>query len=107
MKCKIYKTAQKQLMEIWRYTNKNWGKEQADKYIFELHNAIEKISSSPEAWKKITYEDIRNVFYFKYKKHFVFIKILSSQSIGIISILHEKMNLPERLKDGYWPNNDI
>jgi len=57
MKYKIYKPARKQLMEIWRYTMKNWGEEQANKYIMELHKAIEKVCLSHESWKKIDYEN--------------------------------------------------
>lgn len=98
MNYKIYRKTYAQLIKIWHYTCEKWGEEQANKYIHELYNAIEKISSTPELWKKIKRDNIKNVFYYRHQKHFIFFKILSKESIGIISILHERMHLPEQLK---------
>ncbi len=64
-----------------------------------LYESIKKISLTPELWKKIEHEKIKNVFYHKYKKHYIFFKSISCKSIGIISILHERMNIPEKLKE--------
>jgi len=99
MKYKIYKKAESQIIKIWQYTEEKWGEEQANKYVQELYESFKKISSKPELCKKIEQGKIINVFYFKYKNHFVFFRNLSDQSIGIITILHEKMNIPERLKE--------
>lgn len=98
MKFKLYKTARSQLIKIWQYTEEKWGEQQANKYIRELYEAIEKISSSPELWRKIEHEKFDKIFYHRHKKHFIFFRTLSHKSIGVISILHEKMNIPEKLK---------
>lgn len=101
MKYIIYKPAQLQLINIWNYTEKQWVEEQADKYIKNLRKTFQEISLKPELWKKLEYKKLDNVFYFKYEKHFIFFKMFSNKSIGIISILHERMNLPERLMDDF------
>jgi toxin ParE1/3/4 len=109
MQYKIYTAAKKQLVEIWQYTEAKWGEEQANNYISGIYSSIVKISSSPELWRLVKNDKIKNVFYCRYGKHFIFFRSLSDKSVGIISILHERMNLPERLKHDYnkakIPNN--
>ena len=49
--------AQTDLDEIWDYTERNWGKEQAEAYIRLIGAAIKAIASSPERGKAC--DDIR------------------------------------------------
>jgi len=37
---KIFQTAKERLLEIWDYTERTWGEEQADKYVRDLVEAI-------------------------------------------------------------------
>jgi toxin ParE1/3/4 len=101
MKYKILSGAKKQLIKIWLYTEEKWGEEQANLYINGLYCSLEEMALSPKLWKKINYEKMNNVYYHRYKKHFIFFRLLNTNSIGVISILHEKMNLPERLKEDF------
>jgi len=56
MKYKIYKNAQTQLIKIWQFTEKNWGEDQANNYIYGFYQDIEKIYSTPESWKRIEHD---------------------------------------------------
>ncbi len=40
-------------------------------------------------------------FYFRYEKHFVYWKNLSSGVVGIVTILHERMHQIERFKEDF------
>jgi toxin ParE1/3/4 len=97
MKYKIYKTAREQIIKIWRYTEEKWGEKQANKYIRELYESLREKSLEPQLWRIVNYKNITGVFYYKYKKHFVFFRKLSNDSVGVINILHERVSIPERL----------
>ncbi len=45
MPTKIFPHAQKRLVEVWLYTEENWGVDQADRYIYGLHAAFEKTAA--------------------------------------------------------------
>jgi plasmid stabilization system protein ParE len=40
MKHKIFQTALNAIIEIWHYTDKHWGDDQADKYIRAYGDAL-------------------------------------------------------------------
>ena len=54
MKYSLFRTADFQQEEIWRYTYQLWGKEQADRYIAELHNAISEATKNRYLWRKLS-----------------------------------------------------
>ncbi len=39
--------------------------------------------------------------FFRYKKHFVYWKYLSSGDVGIVTVLHERMHQIERFKEDF------
>ena len=43
-------------------------------------------------------EVLPGVFFFRHQHHYVFFRELSKGTLGVISILHENMDLPSRLK---------
>ena len=53
MRHKIYPVARRRIIEIWHYTDKTWGEEQADKYVRGLYEAIEKAAINKYMWRKI------------------------------------------------------
>lgn len=96
---KLYAKARKQLMQIWTYSYKNWGEKQADDYLEGLYKRFENLQTDKHLWRHLNhpcFEDV-SVFYCRHEKHFIFFKELSSGTVGIISILHERMNLPDHL----------
>ncbi|MDF1812377.1 MAG: type II toxin-antitoxin system RelE/ParE family toxin [Verrucomicrobiales bacterium] len=103
---KILPAARERLIEIWEYTEKEWGDEQADVYITGLFDRLDKITQTPHLWKPVEHSDLRGVFFAKYEHHFVFFRKLSDTSLGVITILHESMNLPDRLDDDVTRNDE-
>ena len=41
------------------------------------------------------------VFFFRHQHHYVFFRELSKGSLGVISILHENMDIPSRLREDF------
>ena len=86
------------------YSFKYWGEVQAEKYITELHVHIQYLADKMLPWPKlpnslIVPPDLNIAVYFShYGKHFLFFRELTF-GIGIVSILHESMDLPARLHE--------
>jgi toxin ParE1/3/4 len=93
MNYKLSVRAEIDLIEIWEYTFENWSAEKANLYIEILFSSINNICRNPKIGKN--YDYIRNDYFaLKVKSHIIFFKILDDKSIGIMRILHEKMDLP-------------
>lgn len=99
MKYKISKEVLKDLENIWLYTFENWSVGQADRYYGLLIDEIEYLSENPQSGKD--YGHIREGYLrSQVKSHFIFYKInLNAGVIEIIRILHQRMDIEERLND--------
>jgi toxin ParE1/3/4 len=95
----IYLPARRQLIDIWHYTNQNWGLRQADQYLQGLASAINHIAGHRNLWKKIPHHQIPGIFFISHQHHFIFFRCLSGNRIGIISILHNRQDIPNRLRE--------
>jgi len=103
MKYRFYPAADAAQDSIWIYTKETWGEDQAEKYIVGLHQHLAKLADDRNLWLRLPKElvvpsDLEIEAYFsKYKHHYTFFRELSNGVIGIMSILHEKMDIPVRL----------
>jgi plasmid stabilization system protein ParE len=90
--------------QIWRYTVETWGRRQAEKYIRGLHAFLAKLAETRALWRPLPRSlvvpaDLKlDAWFARYEHHYVFFRELP-EGIGIISILHERMDLPVRLAD--------
>lgn len=84
------------LNKIWKYTIENWSEEQADKYYNLLLESCQDIANNPELGKN--YMGIRNeLFGLKSNRHIIFYRIFKDKPIEITRILHERMDLKNRI----------
>ena len=103
MKYLLFRAADKQQDGIWQYTLDTWGESQAKKYITGLHNCFQSIVDQQLIWRKlprnlVVPQDLTvDIYFVKYEKHYVFFKQLSTNTVGILAILHESMNMPIKL----------
>ena len=82
--------AQKDLSDIWDYTQANWGIEQAEKYTRDIQQAIETVADNPLRGRERPdvapgYRSIPT------GKHAVFFRV-EPDGIVIVRILHESMD---------------
>jgi plasmid stabilization system protein ParE len=75
------------------------GEDQADSYVRGLVAAINDLSRQRRRWKPVRDEVLTGLFFFRHRHHYIFFRELSSGTLGVISILHENMDLPSRLKE--------
>ena len=86
------------LNNIWDYTFEKWSEKQADKYYSIIKMACNWIGENPEIGKE--YEGIsKNLLGIKSEKHIIFYQQVSNDRIEIIRILHERMDLINRLSE--------
>jgi toxin ParE1/3/4 len=86
------------LNDIWDYTFDQWSEKQADKYYSSLKFACKEIGENPDLGREYT-EIKRNLLGFKSGKHIIFYHIISEEEIEVIRILHERVDLKNRLTE--------
>ena len=94
----IHKAAQIRLGEIWDYTAKKWGGDQADKYLRELGGCINGLQSERHLWRTVKDKRLPGVFFVRCQHHFVFFRQIDGR-IAVISVLHESMDIVQRLRE--------
>lgn len=86
------------LSAIWNYTFDTWSENQADAYYIFLVNGCREIAENPSLGKK--YNEIsQGLLGYKVGRHILFYQVISKTEVEIIRILHEQMDLKNRIKD--------
>lgn len=86
------------LTNIWNYTFEKWSEKQADTYYKMLLENCQNIADAPEIGKN--YDGIRiELFGVKANRHIIFYRKFSDRPIEITRILHERMDLKNRLDE--------
>jgi toxin ParE1/3/4 len=99
MPAKIYPAAQERILEIWDYTERKWNEKQADAYVRELVAEIEAVMVQRHRWRPVLDESLKGVYFFRHRHHYIFFRELTKKRVGVISVLHEKMDIPARLRE--------
>ena len=95
---KLTNKAVDDLAKIWDYTVEKWSEEQADKYYSLLLDSCQTIANNPELGKN--YFGIETeLFGLKTNRHIIFYRKLVDKPIEITRILHERMDLTNRIND--------
>lgn len=94
----ISEKALEDLNNIWVYTAENWSIEQANRYYNLIIDEIEYVSENFEATKD--FGNIRKNYKFsKVKSHLVFYKKTENTELEVVRILHERMDIKNRIND--------
>ncbi|TXE09136.1 type II toxin-antitoxin system RelE/ParE family toxin [Gelidibacter salicanalis] len=94
---RISRQAIDDLNAIWIYTFHKWSKEQADRYYELIIGEIEFIADNYEIGKSA--ENTRQNYQItKIKSHLIFYRKVENQIVEIVRILHQRMDIKERLK---------
>ncbi len=92
----ISEKALEDINNIWIYTRENWSEEQADRYYNAIVDEIEYIVLNFEMARD--FGSIRKSYkYSKVKSHLIFFKKDKNNEIEIVRVLHERMDIENRL----------
>jgi toxin ParE1/3/4 len=84
------------LTQIWNYTLSKWSEKQADNYYHMLIENCHKVACKPELGKN--YSGVtENLLGFKSGRHILFYRIIEANEVEIVRILHEQMDLKNRI----------
>ncbi len=93
----ISEKAVEDINKIWIYTAENWSLEQADRYYNLILDEVEYISEN--FGMALDFSKVRKGYRFsKVKSHLVFFKKNKYNEIEVIRVLHERMDIGNRLK---------
>ena len=98
MEYRISEKALKDIEDIWLHTLENWSVEQADRYYNLIFDEIQFIATHFDQGKN--YGNVREGYrYSKVKSHLIFYRKSNDKTVEIIRVLHEKMDILNRLDD--------
>jgi toxin ParE1/3/4 len=86
------------LDDIWNYTIRTWSEEQADQYFNTLVDFFTTIAQNPNIGKSYP-EVTQELFGSKVNHHVIFYRMISPNLIEIVRIVHERMDLKNRMKE--------
>ncbi len=94
----ISKSALNDLRIIWTYTVNTWSQVQAERYYSQIMDEINYLASYPSIGKQL--DDVRKDYRCsKVKSHIIFYRTTKKQQIEIVRILHQMMDIPNRIKE--------
>jgi len=83
------------LIEIWLYTFKEWGEQQADKYLDDLDAAIQLLAEQPLICRE-RIELAPPVRIHRHGHHLI-VYLAIDDGINIVRVLHENMDIDSHL----------
>jgi toxin ParE1/3/4 len=93
---RLTKKAVEDLSIIWKYTFDNWSENQADIYYHLLIENFKEIADNPYIGKNYSVI-IKSLRGLKVGRHIVFYIEIEIHKVEIIRILHEQMDLKNRI----------
>lgn len=91
------------LDEIYAYTRRTWGQAQADAYIERLFDKFTAIAARKIIWRRVPADFGVDGYVCHHEKHYIYWKVLNDGTVGIVTILHERMHQIERFKEAFEP----
>lgn len=89
------------LEEIWRYTAETWSEDQADRYVRGLFARFEAIGDRRFPWRPIPAEFGIDGYVCRYEKHLINWKVLADGTVGVVTVLHGRMQQIERFREDF------
>ena len=97
-KYKLTNKAVDDLTNIWNYTFDKWSENQADKYYHILLENCNEIACNPELGKNYSIIT-ENLLGIRTGRHITFYRKTDKNEVEITRILHEQMDLKNRIKE--------
>ncbi len=94
------------LDDIYVYPRDTWGEVQAQVYLRGMFARFEAIAAHEFPWRPIPADYGVTGWMYRYQKHFIYWKLLQDGTVGIVTILHERMHRDRRLlEDWRWEDD--
>ncbi len=94
----LAEAADTDLDEIFEYSYRQWGPEQAFKYLEQLHECAEALASGRIRFKQLP-GLLPNLRMMRCQHHYVFCEARKDGPSAILAIFHEQMDLMTRIAE--------
>ena len=100
---RLFSSVENTLEDIWSYSYGRWGEEQANRYIHDLYRCMDQLAANRLRWREtpqslcVPRDITHKVYFHHHQRHYVFFRELQAGDIGILSIVHDAMDVPVRL----------
>jgi toxin ParE1/3/4 len=98
---RLLRNAQIRIGEIYDYSRGRWGAEQADRYYNGLFDKFVAIATRQIPWRPIPATFAVRGFCCRYERHTIYWRVLEDDSVGIVTILHERMAHPPLVREAF------
>lgn len=112
----VYPLADQQLDEIWRYSYTHWGEQQANQYTRTMEAHFQLLADRESRWRTIHHlfagrkismpPAFAEIYMSRYEKHVVYFRPVDDRTIGIMSLLHQSMDMPHQIIRLMAPETD-
>ena len=99
VKYRLTRKAVEDLADIWNYTFDKWSERQADDYYNMLEASCREIAANPQLLGRRYDAILDGLRGFKAGKHLLFYRVADDGEVEIVRILHERMDLHNRLTE--------
>lgn len=86
----VSKRAHADLLEIWRYSFKNWGEAQADRSLDELDAGLRECGAEPECGRRR--DEVRPGYWSLFVRRHVAFYTVTADEVRIQRVLHGSMD---------------
>jgi len=85
--------------EIFVHTRDTWGDEQAERHVRGLFAKFEDVAARRAPWRQIPAEFGIDGYFCRYERRFIYWRVLEDGSVGIATVLHERMHQLDRFRE--------
>ena len=96
---RVQERAGQRLDEIYVYSSDRWGDAQAAAYIRGLFDRFGDIAARKVPWRPIPAEFGVDGFFGRFERHYIYWRLLSDGTVGIVTVLQERMHQIDRFRD--------
>ena len=100
---RLLAAAERRIGEIYLYTLETWGEAQARRYVFDLYDVFEQIATGQAVSQPIPASYGIQGFVTRHGSHRIYWRRLEDGRVGIVTVLHARMDLPRHLRDDLPP----
>jgi toxin ParE1/3/4 len=92
---RVSRAARRDLVEIGRFTLERWGEDQCRRYLAQLDGRMRELARDPEQGRRC--DELKPGYWrCAEARHVIFYRV-SSKSVDVIRVLHERMLPKQRL----------
>ncbi|MBX3485176.1 type II toxin-antitoxin system RelE/ParE family toxin [Phenylobacterium sp.] len=98
---RILPSAEHRIDDIYFATGERWGAAQADRYLRGLYERFHAIAARDFPWRPLPAEFGVEGYVCRYESHMIYWRVLANGGVGIVSVLHRRMNQIARFRDDF------